>query len=775
MLFNDCERLVIAFFPSISSSALQLYHSVLSFVPKETALTKAYAGKQHAVTLVKVIHGVADSWNACLGTVIAHEGKGVCAVDFSPDGRTAVSGGDSKIRLWDTLTCTLLLVLSGHTSIVSSVKYSPDGTRIVSASGDDTIKIWDAVSGVVVCTLPIRNVYRAMFTPDGRWIVSRSHFGCAIKIWSAQGGACLATLTDHQSHIASIAVSPDGQWMVSSSDDGELHIRSLNDIYIHRVLAAQRKTAYSVAFTPDSTQILTAPLGVSTHEPMSLWDVRTGKRLRELTLSGFPGKSIHYLAFDPAGDEVVCGLANGTVLILNVYSGQVQHTFAGHTQFITGLAYNRDGTRIVSCSDDGTMRVWDATKYAMGATTAKGTGWASGLSDSAGSPSCRSAAFSHDGSRLVCAYSNGALEVERTGMWDQEWMPLSRENSATDYAAFSPDGSVILAVDTRKREEMTLWDAATGSLRAHLPVGHDTPLDDTMWSGVLGYKPLCFGGYSSLAMFSHNSQYLITRSDNGVCLWSVATGQLVRQFSGHQDRVQCIAFSLDATRIATGSKDKSIIVWDVNTGASLVTMTPTERYAGSVYCVAFSAAGKRVASGSYDARVRVWDAKTGELLHSLAGHPNWVRSVAFAPRGDVVISSSSSSGTLRFWDVETGDCLHVFDEKTWGRTIEVAPDGTGIVVDGGRVVQLWSPPEADTPVTTAIPWLPRRTWPIYYIEEGWVFSLSSAGRRTRLCWVPGDWQVKTSLSHTVVFGHYRRTVNFTALHNYIDALHGTIR
>ena len=72
----------------------------------------------------------------------AHEGKSVSAVDISLDGRTVVSSGyNQKIRLWDTLTCTLLLVLSGHTSGVLSVKYSPDGTRIVSASDDDTIKI----------------------------------------------------------------------------------------------------------------------------------------------------------------------------------------------------------------------------------------------------------------------------------------------------------------------------------------------------------------------------------------------------------------------------------------------------------------------------------------------------------------------------------------------------------------------------------------------------------------------------------------------------------
>ena len=314
---------------------------------------------------------------------------------------------------------------------------------------------------------------------------------------------------------------------------------------------------------------------------------------------------------------------------------------------------------------------------------------------------------------------------------------------------------------------------------AHFLIGphaHDT-IWDGIQGGILGYAPLCFGGHSSLAMFSHDSQYLVVGWNDVALLWSVATGQLIRRFSGHTNFLYCVAFSLDATRIATGSNDASIIIWNVNTGASLVTMTPPEGYTGPVDCVAFSATGERVASGSVDCCVRVWNADTAELLHSLAGHSSPVTSVAFAPRGDVVIASNDNDydpGTMRFWDVETGHCLHVFGEKTWHRTMEVAPDGTGIVAGGGRVVQLWSPPDADTPVTTAIPCPPRRTWPIYYIDDGWVFSLTSAGRRTRLCWVPADWQLMASMLHTVVFG-YRRKIDFAALQNYLDTLHATVQ
>ncbi|EKM48338.1 uncharacterized protein PHACADRAFT_54357, partial [Phanerochaete carnosa HHB-10118-sp] len=171
VLLSDCERLIVGYFPAISGSALQLYHLIPLLIPRKTALARIYAGECRAENSVKVFGGVTDSWDACLGTVTAHEGQEVSAVDFSPDGRTIVSSGeDNKIRLWDAHTCTLLLVLFGHSNRVRSVKYSPDGARIVSAADDCTVKIWDAVSGVLLCALEGHTdwVPCAVFTPDGR-------------------------------------------------------------------------------------------------------------------------------------------------------------------------------------------------------------------------------------------------------------------------------------------------------------------------------------------------------------------------------------------------------------------------------------------------------------------------------------------------------------------------------------------------------------------------------------------------------------------------------
>ena len=138
------------------------------------------------------------------------------------------------------------------------------------------------------------------------------------------------------------------------------------------------------------------------------------------------------------------------------------------------------------------------------------------------------------------------------------------------------------------------------------------------------------------------------------------------------------AFSPDGRRIASGSSDGSLQIWDVESGALLV--KSLNGHSGAIHSIAFSPNGERIVSGSQDKTLRLWDAATGTPGKSLSGHNEAIYSVAFSPDSTRIVSASGDK-TLRLWDASTGAPLGMPLEGHSGEVVSVAysPDGSQIV------------------------------------------------------------------------------------------------
>ncbi|KAM6514247.1 hypothetical protein FALCPG4_015403 [Fusarium falciforme] len=131
----------------------------------------------------------------------------------------------------------------------------------------------------------------------------------------------------------------------------------------------------------------------------------------------------------------------------------------------------------------------------------------------------------------------------------------------------------------------------------------------------------------------------------------------LQTLEGHDGAVNSVVFSADDQRLASGSRDGMIRVWDAATGVCLQTIKSD---GGWVYSVVFSADGLRLASGSGDGTIKVWDAATGVCLQMLKGHYAWVSSVVLSANGQQLVSGSGDH-TIKVWDAATGMCLQTLE------------------------------------------------------------------------------------------------------------------
>jgi WD40 repeat protein len=591
---------------------------------------------------------------------------------FSADGtRILTATADGVIRIWDSATDQQLLSFPGFGPL-NDAAFSPDGKSIVIANNDGDARILNARTGKLTGVLTPSGggsyaVSSAAFSPDGRLIVTTYADGTA-RIWDTRTAkqVGLTLYVDLGTPLQSAAFSPNGKLVVIASSGASARIYDVRTGaplgMVHRSIGLD-----GAAFSPDGKLVVVA----SGDGSATIWDARTDQLVRTLIPPGYL-YVIFRAAFSPDGRQVVTASSDGVARIWDVASGRLVRTFgaAGHDSFQTA-AFSPDGKSIVTASAGGQIRVWDA---------ASGRPVALLTSPEAGSNRLTSAALSPDGTLAVTGSQFGTVTVWKapaahsgTSDWKQINVISMPGGNAVKAMAFSSDGQLLTTAN--QSGGMYVWQFPSGVPRGEAVSARGQPLTSVMFDPV-------------------NPKLVVTADDDGYArIFNVSTLKQVGKSFGSGDGygMTAAAFSSNGKRIVTASDDGYARIWNATNqqqigakfGSGTFPMTSAEfspsgkeivttQANGNTYVwdaahtlpvkvtsipelghvpddAAFSPDGADIVTAGADGTAREWDASNGSQVLAFAGHSGSINTVTFS--GTELITASSD-GTAKIWDAK---------------------------------------------------------------------------------------------------------------------------
>jgi len=458
----------------------------------------------------------------------------------------------------------------------------------------------------------------------------------------------IITLLGHNDYVNSCSWSPDTKKIVTAGSDTVLKIWDTQNGKEITTLEGHTGDVYACCWAPSGQIIASA----GKDGFLRFWDTGTGREVKSILAHE---KLITCIAWSPSGDKIVTGSYDRTLKIWNYQTDELLHVLSNHSDEINSCHWSRDGNYIVSASRDRTIRVWD-TQNGEEFKCIKGH-----------KRNVMSCCFSPDGDKIASASYDKTLII-----WDFKTGNLRKtlkvSDKITNNCAWSPDGKKILAAGLK----IKIYDAATLEELAVLK-GHTRSVNFCQWSSD-GKKIASVGNLEGILWDVDKTRLTESLSTNSYliysCPWSydmgkIATGSLdkrmtiyetktgkeIKSVIGHNWRVNTCAWSPCGERLVSGGMDNKIIIWDADRVQKLMSFDGHEY---NVTVCKYSPDGFGIASGGYDNLLKIWNANNGRVIKQFNGHLESVMTCDWSPDSALLISSGKD-GIINRWEVNTSN------------------------------------------------------------------------------------------------------------------------
>ncbi|ETO16842.1 WD-40 repeat-containing protein [Reticulomyxa filosa] len=301
--------------------------------------------------LASIKIGWLDDFNVIISQYILGHIDYVKNVKFSSDGTKIISTSEDRtVRIWDVMSGNEIQLFDRHQDEVNDAQFSPTGNMVVSCSKDKTIRLWEVKSGREIKKLQGHeaSVTSAQFSPDEKNVISSSADN-KIILWNVSSGKEIKRLIGHGNKINSVQFSSDCQILVSASDDNNIKIWNVQSGECVCTLKGHSNIVFGAHLSSEGNKIVSC----SKDSKVRIWDAKSTKMIKTLFVTDVRGAK-----FSPDGQTIVSCSSDKIIRLWDIEFGMITQTLEGHLNNVTGIDFSPDGNTIASCSIDKTIRLW---------------------------------------------------------------------------------------------------------------------------------------------------------------------------------------------------------------------------------------------------------------------------------------------------------------------------------------------------------------------------------------------------------------------------------
>jgi WD40 repeat protein len=580
---------------------------------------------------------------------VVYDGK------FLPDGKSLVTASfDQTLKLWDIATQSTLRTMEGHTGIVLTVDVSPDGKLIASGSSDRTIRLWDVPNSDPVSTTKVHDapVTAMASSNDGSLIATADGKGL-IRVWTtaaASGDASdSATAQSKPARemtigraISRLAWMNDNKKLAAGCGDGAVVVVSLAADGSNETdtLIAHDGEVTGVGFTPNNQHIFSCGAdGYVRRWPTTI--------PATLTFTGL-AKPATAVAIHPNGTVIAVVGKDGEAKILKRADGAVVHSLDGKAGSITDVTFNRAGSQVATISSDQVVRVYDASTGKPVIETAP-----------AKSP-LTSLMFSIDGKEVIVGTERGDIFAHSLGE-PAGFRSLSKRPQAVRASALTSDGARLIFAGDDKQ----LWIRESATGKTERGVQFDA-------------------GITAIAISQNNASIAVGLASGAVVTVDGKSLETTSQLAGHTSAVQKLAFNTSGTQLISAAKD-SIRLWDLNAQAIAQTFSGGEN---PIVDFAFQSDNKSIVTAHADGSVRV-ETITAQIVHR--ADDARVNDLSIASNGSQY-ATAGADGTVKLWNASNSTPKLSFTGfEGPALCVNLSPDNRQVAAGGSdKTVRTWN-------------------------------------------------------------------------------------